>query len=158
LSQKDSVIGNVIAPGSPDDSKLFHAISGPEPEMPKTGKQLTPEQVSIVRDWIAAGANWPTGRVLIDNPERDLDWWSLKSLITKQATVEDSTGSGPSPNPAGHRPVGHRPVGHRPVGGHRPSPVRSVAGVCEAGRHDLFVMSIQSGLTEASYRCCGSEL
>ena len=42
--------------------------------------------------------------------------------------------------------------------GHRPSPVRSVAGVCEAGRHDLFVMSIQSGLTEASYRCCGSEL
>ena len=63
LSQKDSVIGNVIASGSPDDSKLFHAISGPEPEMPKTGKQLTPEQASIVRDWIAAGAEWPSGRV-----------------------------------------------------------------------------------------------
>ena len=112
LSQKDSVIGNVIAPGSPYDSKLFHAILGPEPEMPKTGKQLTPEQVSIVRDWIAAGADWPTGQVLVDNPERDLDWWSLKSLITKQATVEDSTGSDPSPNPARHRPAGHIPVDH----------------------------------------------
>ncbi|MCG8599941.1 MAG: DUF1553 domain-containing protein [Verrucomicrobiales bacterium] len=99
LSRSVAALENVISPGAPDSSKLLAVISGPEPEMPKIGNPLQAEQVATLRSWIAAGAKWPEGRILVDNPERDLDWWSLKPIATRQGLVADSTGSGPSLNP-----------------------------------------------------------
>jgi len=66
-----------LSPGDPDASQLLQQVSGPEPAMPKKGASLTAAQVEILRQWIASGADWPEGRVLRDNPVRDLDWWSL---------------------------------------------------------------------------------
>ena len=44
----------VIVPGKPEKSRLFKLVhSG---EMPKREKKLTPEQIALVREWIANGA------------------------------------------------------------------------------------------------------
>ena len=66
-----------IVPGNPSSSLLINVVSGPDPEMPQKADSLSEEQVAVLRDWIATGAKWPEGRVLTDNPKRDLNWWSL---------------------------------------------------------------------------------
>lgn len=79
-----------IRPGRPEHSSLIEQISGTEPAMPKNSKPLKPQDIQILRNWIAAGAPWPEGRVLEDNPPRDLDWWSLQPLqeINDSASVD----------------------------------------------------------------------
>lgn len=69
--------GPTIVAGSPDDSLLLFYVSGEDPEMPKNGDPLRPEQVAALRQWIADGARWPDGLVLKENRS---DWWSLKPL------------------------------------------------------------------------------
>ncbi|REK23595.1 MAG: DUF1553 domain-containing protein [Planctomycetota bacterium] len=69
--------GAVIVPGAPDESLLIDYVSGDDPEMPKTGKPLTAEQIALLRDWIAAGAEWPETFVIEQDPR---DWWSLRPL------------------------------------------------------------------------------
>lgn len=79
--------------GQPEASVLIEQVSGPEPEMPKKAEPLAAAEVETLRQWIAAGAPWPTGRVLKDNPPRNLDWWSLKEIRNPQtegrSTVDD---------------------------------------------------------------------
>ena len=49
-----SLYGTVVEPGDPDGSYLFELIvSG---DMPKEGDALTPEEIEMIRQWIAAGA------------------------------------------------------------------------------------------------------
>jgi hypothetical protein len=69
-----------LKPGHPNASLLIEQISGPEPDMPKKEKPLTPTQVEMLRQWVQSGAPWPEGRILADKPARDLDWWSLRKL------------------------------------------------------------------------------
>jgi hypothetical protein len=79
--------------GQPEASVLIEQVSGPEPEMPKKAEPLAAVEVETLRQWIAAGAPWPTGRVLKDNPPRNLDWWSLKEIRNPgsegRTTVDD---------------------------------------------------------------------
>ena len=53
--------GTVIKPGDPKNSELFHRISLPasdERAMPPSGKTaLTPDEVTVIRLWIAQGAS-----------------------------------------------------------------------------------------------------
>lgn len=46
--------GPVIVPGDPVNSKLVELIT--ELEMPKRGPKLTPPQIQIITEWVAAGA------------------------------------------------------------------------------------------------------
>ncbi|MCH8275236.1 MAG: hypothetical protein IH851_10645 [Armatimonadetes bacterium] len=46
-----------VVPGDPQRSPIINAVSGPNPRMPQTGAPLTAGQVSLLSDWIAAGAN-----------------------------------------------------------------------------------------------------
>lgn len=46
--------GPAIVPGKPDQSALLRLVS--TGEMPKRDKKLTPEQVAVLRKWIAGGA------------------------------------------------------------------------------------------------------
>jgi WD40 repeat protein len=50
--------GAVVIATKPEDSKLFKVISGTsEPQMPpKDEPQLKPEQIAVIREWIAQGA------------------------------------------------------------------------------------------------------
>jgi mono/diheme cytochrome c family protein len=49
-----------VVPGRPDDSFLLQKLTGPGPDegarMPLTGDALPPEDLALVRAWIAAGA------------------------------------------------------------------------------------------------------
>jgi hypothetical protein len=46
--------GPVIAPGDPGNSLLVELVA--TQEMPKRGPKLTPPQVQIITEWVAAGA------------------------------------------------------------------------------------------------------
>jgi mono/diheme cytochrome c family protein len=46
--------GPVIVPGDPANSKLVELVASQK--MPKRGPKLTPPQVQIIADWVAAGA------------------------------------------------------------------------------------------------------
>lgn len=70
-----------ITPGNAADSSLIEQISGAKPEMPKKAAPLSAEAVRTLERWIAGGAPWPEGRVLKDNPRRNLDWWSLRPIV-----------------------------------------------------------------------------
>lgn len=87
----------MIAPGSSADSKLMSLISGGEPDMPKRGVPLSEKQIQTVGDWIKAGAKWPEARVLRDNPERDLNWWSLAPI--QEGLIDQLTGLNRMANP-----------------------------------------------------------
>jgi len=79
-----------IVPGDPEASLLLEVVSGPEPDMPKRADPLTAAQVETLREWIAAGAEWPEGRTLVHDPERDLEWWSLKPIEMPIPTGSDA--------------------------------------------------------------------
>lgn len=66
-----------IVPGKPDESPLIRLVSGADPllVMPPKGKRLTPEQVKLLRDWIAQGAPWA-------DPNADTHWhWSYQPVV-----------------------------------------------------------------------------
>jgi hypothetical protein len=67
----------IVVQGKPDESRLIEVVSGEKPEMPKSGKPLSAGEVRTLRDWIGAGALWPTSVVIKDDP---LDWWSLRPV------------------------------------------------------------------------------
>lgn len=53
-----------IVPGSPEESLLIAAVSrkGGHPQvMPAMDLSLTEDQIGVLREWIEAGAAWPTG-------------------------------------------------------------------------------------------------
>src|SRR5262245_13316461 len=63
LVLKGSKGGPVVVPGKPDESALLDAVQGKDrARMPpeKDGEALSPGQIALLRDWIAAGAKAPT--------------------------------------------------------------------------------------------------
>lgn len=73
--------GAVITAGNTAASPLLDLISGTMPEMPKNAKPLTAGEIESLRQWIAAGANWPAGVILRDRSLADGEWWSLKPIV-----------------------------------------------------------------------------
>src|SRR5947209_8402040 len=54
--------GPAVVPGTPDRGGLLRRVAlpaGAEGAMPPRGTRLTAEQVKLLRDWVAAGAEWP---------------------------------------------------------------------------------------------------
>jgi len=83
--------GAVIVPGKPEKSLLFKMVhSG---EMPKREKKLTPEQVALIKQWIASGAK--TARPEPDNIEKtggiteeERAFWSFQPI--RKPSVPDT--------------------------------------------------------------------
>jgi hypothetical protein len=51
-----------VVPGQPDQSPLLLAVTRKDPDLampPMENDKLTPEQVELLRQWIAEGARWP---------------------------------------------------------------------------------------------------
>ena len=74
--------GPAIVPGKPDESLLldYDLRRQAEDAEKRWARRCKPEQVTVLRDWIKAGAPWPDGVVLSDKKPLDLNWWSLKPL------------------------------------------------------------------------------
>ena len=59
--QRGGSNGPALVPGSPLDSRLYRrAARLEEPFMPMEGEALTDREVGILKQWIEAGADWPT--------------------------------------------------------------------------------------------------
>lgn len=67
--------GPAIVPSQPHDSWFLEMVSGEEPAMPKGSGPLTQEQLSDLRDWIEAGAEWPDGVAVTAT------LWSLRPIV-----------------------------------------------------------------------------
>ncbi|MCB9845208.1 MAG: PSD1 domain-containing protein [Phycisphaeraceae bacterium] len=73
---------HAIVPGDPDRSLVLDRVSAPDPldRMPPAGEPLSPEQIEILRAWIAQGAAYETHWSLrpLENPTppivADPDW------------------------------------------------------------------------------------
>ena len=52
--------GRVVVPGKPQASRLYRRVARlEEPFMPMQGEPLETSEVTVIKDWIEAGANWP---------------------------------------------------------------------------------------------------
>ena len=84
-----------VEPGNPDESQLIRVVvaesHGERPAMPKDGSPLTDEEVGALRQWIAAGAEWPPDFRLTEPKVEDFDWWSLRPLMAVQPPVFNDT-------------------------------------------------------------------
>jgi len=74
---------HVLVPGQPDKSEMILLVR--EGEMPRKGKPLTPEQISILERWVAQGAKTtrpepatlPPGAFIAED---DREFWSFKPI------------------------------------------------------------------------------
>ena len=79
----DLAASGTVQAGNPDESSLLSNVlpqAGRPPAMPKDGKALSASELDILRQWIAAGANWTDGVVLQPPVIDDFDWWSFKPM------------------------------------------------------------------------------
>ena len=56
--------GRAIIPGDPDNSRIVNFVNAPrdtEVAMPRAGHEVPAEEAETLREWIAAGAQWPEG-------------------------------------------------------------------------------------------------
>lgn len=67
--------GPAVTPGDPDGSLIVQRIEGDEhgPRMPLNADPLSGDEIGIIRDWIAGGAEWPAG-VGVDVAEVSKHW------------------------------------------------------------------------------------
>jgi hypothetical protein len=85
-----------IAPGRPEKSLIMTRITSADPDMlmppPSSHKQIKPEQIEILRRWIAEGAKWgkhwsfePVARLAIvgENPRNPIDTLVSAALVKK---------------------------------------------------------------------------
>ena len=73
--------GAVIAAGRPEKSALLDRIESTDEDerMPPTGERLTPKQVSLMRAWMAAGAEWP-GHVGVKREDPAKTHWAFQPV------------------------------------------------------------------------------
>jgi mono/diheme cytochrome c family protein len=60
--------GKMIVPGVPEQSRFFQVVTMSDSEigaMPPTGHALTPQEVEVLKTWIAAGAELPEKNVAL---------------------------------------------------------------------------------------------
>ena len=74
LASYAQVAANVVA-GKLDESMLSIVVSGEKPSMPKVGGPLKPQEVELIRRWIAEGARDDSAGKKLDET-----WWSLRPL------------------------------------------------------------------------------
>ena len=84
--------GPVVAADKPSESLLLSVVSGDKPKMPKKAPPLTARQVSILKKWIAEGANWPKDVVLQDRKKQKETWWSLQPLVRPPIPIVKTPG------------------------------------------------------------------
>src|SRR5690349_17545481 len=71
--------GPAIVPGKADDSLLFKAVKREgDLQMPPGKSALTPQEVTVLRDWIQAGARWDSSA---KPAEAGPSWWSFKKVV-----------------------------------------------------------------------------
>ncbi len=82
-AMKGGISGAVIVPGNAHGSILLTRVTGSDGQakMPMGGEALKPEQIELLRQWIDAGAIWPsTDESQISNLKSQIHWAYVKPL------------------------------------------------------------------------------
>lgn len=81
--------GAAVVPGDVGASYLLDLVTSANgrAEMPKDGAPLSAEEVALLREWVAGGAEWPEGLTLEAGRVADADWWSLKPVVRPAVPV-----------------------------------------------------------------------
>jgi len=94
LAESTEAGRRLIVPGDPDASVLFQRITLPPDDfdvMPASGDPLTAEQIGLIREWIASGAEWPVEETT--EPERielpPLDGEAQRKAVAAAALVRE---------------------------------------------------------------------
>ena len=73
--------GPVVIPRNPADSSLVHKVrsTDPQSQMPPAGEgeHLSEQQITVLSDWIAAGALFPPDEAIPASPS---EWWSVQPV------------------------------------------------------------------------------
>jgi mono/diheme cytochrome c family protein len=76
-----------IVPGKPDESPLYLAVTRTheewEPMPPKDNDRLTTQQVTYLKDWIAAGAPWPDESRIAELSKQPNPWSAKEGITVK---------------------------------------------------------------------------
>ena len=91
-------------------------VGGAAPLMPKEGAPLSPDEVAVLRKWIAAGAEWPESVVIKERSKADRSWWSLRPLS------EDTPPTGDVPKAWGRNPIDQFVYARMAANGLTPNP------------------------------------
>lgn len=70
-AMQTGAIGLWIVPGKPDQSLLLAKIANAPAHlkaMSPVGEQITPDELAVLKKWVAEGANWPSGKAGFVNP------------------------------------------------------------------------------------------
>ncbi len=71
--------GPALVPGRAEESLLYRAVAHMgELKMPPESAPLPADEVTLIRRWINAGANWEASVGKTDPLEKEPDWWSFK--------------------------------------------------------------------------------
>jgi hypothetical protein len=86
-SRQQLLDSGFVVPGNAANSHLLAvvqpSVDSAKPAMPEDGEPLTADEVSILKNWIQAGALWPDARILQEPVLSDFDWWSFRPLQTQ---------------------------------------------------------------------------
>jgi hypothetical protein len=91
LDQREGLLaggysGKVIQPGSSASSRLIRLVEGSEKiVMPPVGPRLKPGEVDTLRNWIDAGAKWPSGFAFRSPQPARSTHWAFVAPDTSQA-------------------------------------------------------------------------
>ena len=90
--------GVAIHASRPEDSLLLQRVAAGEmpPEQQKQSQKIPDAEIALLREWIAAGAVWPSGRTLdLYEATTDVrggrDWWSLQKVQRPQVPKVSNT-------------------------------------------------------------------
>jgi len=76
--------GAAVKPGSPSDSLLLRAVEQSGDLKMPPGRKLSPDQIEILRKWIADGAAWPKESAAASNgspgKRKGADWWAFQPI------------------------------------------------------------------------------
>ncbi|MDA1231010.1 MAG: DUF1553 domain-containing protein [Planctomycetota bacterium] len=90
-TQQHLLESGFVEAGKPEESHFLSVIvsgsNGERAAMPKDSDPLSDEDVSLLRQWIAAGAEWPHDFRLTESVIDNFDWWSLRPVISHPLPV-----------------------------------------------------------------------
>jgi hypothetical protein len=80
-AKADRAEGPAIKPGKFDESSIIARMTSDDPDLvmppPKANRQLKPEQIELVRRWIAEGAAWQ-------------NHWAFEPIVRPAGTIDDA--------------------------------------------------------------------
>ena len=72
--------GAAVKPGNPSESLLLRAVEQSGDLKMPPGRKLPPEQIEVIRKWIAEGALWAKDAAAGTSKPKGADWWAFQPV------------------------------------------------------------------------------